>query len=88
MIGVLFFIPGVIFFWAFAYFFHNPDFIVENRALVGGPLFALGIAPLFLFASHESGERIRAMLIWFAGLLGGIGLAAYMYAHLMPEVVQ
>ena len=88
MIGVLILIPGVIFFWAFAYFFHNPDFVVENRALVSGPLFAVGIAPLFLFAAREKGERIRAMLVWFAGMLGGIGLAAYMYAHLLPEVVR
>lgn len=86
MTAVLFFIPCVIFFWAFAYFFHNPDFAVEYRAWLSGPLFAVGISPLFLFHESESRVRVRAMLIWFLGMVAGIALAAYLYAHLLPEV--
>ncbi len=83
---VLFFIPAILFFWAFAYFFHNPDLVVENRALVSGPLLAIGIAPLFLFYNHESSVRLRAMLIWFVGMLAGIGAAAFLFADKLPPV--
>ena len=83
MILILFIVPALIFFGAFAYFFHNPDFVIENRFLVSGPLFAVGIAPLFLFSKEETRTRLPKMLIWFAGMLSGVGLAAYLYSHLL-----
>jgi hypothetical protein len=85
MTVILFFLPAVVFFWAFAYFFHNPTIVTEHQAWVSGPLFAVGIAPLFLFFHEESSSRIRKMIVWALGMVAGIGLAAFMYAHLLPE---
>ena len=82
----LFFVPAILFFWAFAYFFHHPEVVTENRALVSGPAFAVGIAPLFLFFNHEASVRLKAMLIWFVGMLSGIGAAAYLFFDRLPPV--
>ena len=83
MTVILFLVPAVIFFWAFAYFFHNPDFVVENRALASGPLFAVGIAPLFLFYHQTTAERLPKLVVWVIGMMAGIGVAAFMYAELL-----
>lgn len=75
-----FFAGAIIFFWAFTYLFFNSHLVFEHRALVGGPLFAVGFAPFLLLYEAESGFRLRVMAAWIGGMVAGIAVAGYLFA--------
>ena len=75
-----FFVSFVIFFWVAVFIGNNQELALENRTILGGVLFAVGIAPAILFQGDKTGRGFRIALSWVFGLIAGLGVALYLFA--------